>query len=45
MDGNDTLLRNCASDAGKYYSVTSASQLTSVFNSIAQALSNLRVSQ
>ncbi|MDO8290408.1 MAG: pilus assembly protein [Parvibaculum sp.] len=45
MDGNATLLRNCASDVGKYYSVTNASQLTSVFQSIAQALSNLRVSQ
>jgi Flp pilus assembly protein TadG len=45
MDGNATLLSNCASDAGKYFSVTSASQLTTVFNSIAQALSNLRVSQ
>ena len=45
MDGNATLLKNCATDAGKYYSVTSASQLTTVFSSIAQALSNLRVSQ
>jgi len=45
MDGNQTLLKNCASDAGKYFSVTNASQLTTVFASIAQALSNLRVSQ
>ena len=45
MDGNATILRNCASDTGKYFSVTNASQLTSVFSSIAQALSNLRVSQ
>tara|TARA_R110002110_G_scaffold338508_2_gene548961 strand:- start:3232 stop:4527 length:1296 start_codon:yes stop_codon:yes gene_type:complete len=45
MDGNQTILKNCASDAGKYFSVTSASQLTTVFSSIAQALSNLRVSQ
>ena len=45
MDGNATLLKNCASDAGKYFSVTNASQLTTVFQSIAQALSNLRVSQ
>jgi hypothetical protein len=28
-----------------YYSVSSASQLTTVFQSIAQALSNLRISQ
>ncbi len=45
MNGNETLLQNCATDTGKYFSVTSASQLTSVFASIAQALSNLRVSQ
>jgi Flp pilus assembly protein TadG len=45
MNGNETLLRNCATDTGKYFSVTSASQLTTVFASIAQALSNLRVSQ
>ncbi|MDR3500032.1 MAG: VWA domain-containing protein [Parvibaculum sp.] len=45
MDGNATLLRNCATEPGMYYSVTAASQLDSVFASIAQALSNLRVSQ
>lgn len=45
IDGNQTLLRNCATDTSMYYSVTSATQLTTVFNSIAQALSNLRVSQ
>ncbi|MDO8422442.1 MAG: pilus assembly protein [Parvibaculum sp.] len=45
MNGNATILKNCASDSGKYFSVTSASQLTTVFSSIAQALSNLRVSQ
>lgn len=45
MDGNGTLLQNCASDPTMYYSVTAASQLTSVFATIAQALSNLRISQ
>tara|TARA_R110000824_G_scaffold118960_14_gene272259 strand:+ start:393507 stop:394823 length:1317 start_codon:yes stop_codon:yes gene_type:complete len=45
MNGNETILRNCASDSGKYFSVTNASQLTTVFSSIAQALSNLRVSK
>jgi Flp pilus assembly protein TadG len=45
MDGNATLLQNCASDPSMYFSVTSASQLTTVFNSIAQSLSNLRISQ
>ncbi len=45
MDGNATLLRNCATNPSMYYSVTAANQLTSVFQSIAQALSNLRISQ
>lgn len=45
MEGNEALLKSCATDTGKYFSVTNASQLTSVFASIAQALSNLRVSQ
>jgi len=45
MEGNEAILKNCASDSGKYFSVTNASQLTTVFSSIAQALSNLRVSQ
>jgi hypothetical protein len=45
MNGNESLLKSCATDSGKYFSVTSASQLTTVFSSIAQALSNLRVSQ
>jgi hypothetical protein len=45
MSGNASLLQACATNTGMYYSVTSASQLTSVFNSIAQAISNLRVSQ
>jgi len=45
MEGNATLLRNCASDPSMYYSVTAASQLDGVFASIAQAISNLRVSQ
>ncbi|HUD52974.1 TadE/TadG family type IV pilus assembly protein [Parvibaculum sp.] len=45
MDGNATLLKNCASDASMYFSVTAASQLTTVFQTIAQTLSNLRISQ
>ena len=45
MDGNATLLKNCASDPSMYFSVTAASQLTTVFASIAQSLSNLRISQ
>lgn len=45
MDGNATLLKNCASDPSMYFSVTAASQLTTVFQTIAQTLSNLRISQ
>lgn len=45
INGNSTLLKNCATDTSMYYNVTQASQLTTVFASIAQALSNLRVSQ
>ncbi|MEQ8299358.1 MAG: pilus assembly protein [Parvibaculaceae bacterium] len=45
IDGNATLIRNCATQPSMYYSVSSASDLTSVFASIAQSLSNLRISQ
>jgi len=45
INGNATLLKNCATNSTMYFNVTQASQLTSVFASIAQALSNLRVSQ
>lgn len=45
LDGNATLIKACATQADMYYSVSNASQLTTVFQSIAQALSNLRISQ
>ncbi|ABS61850.1 von Willebrand factor type A [Parvibaculum lavamentivorans DS-1] len=45
IEGNATLIRNCATEPGMYYSVTTASELTSVFASIAQSLSNLRISR
>lgn len=45
IDGNATLLRNCATHPSMYYSVNTASELTNVFKSIAQALSNLRLSK
>lgn len=45
FDGNATLIRNCATEPGMYYSVNSASELNSVFTSIAQSLSNLRLSK
>jgi Flp pilus assembly protein TadG len=45
IDGDANLIKSCATEPGMYYSVSNASQLTSVFASIAQALSNLRISQ
>jgi len=45
MDGNEALLKSCATSPDMYYSVTDASQLTTVFDTIAQQLSNLRVSK
>lgn len=45
IEGNETLLRNCATHPSMYYSVNTASELTNVFKSIAQALSNLRLSK
>lgn len=43
MDGNAAMLRNCASDASMYYEVTSASQLSPIFKSIANEISAVRL--
>jgi hypothetical protein len=43
IDGDATLLRDCASKTNMYYEVAQASQLNSVFTSIAQNLANLRI--
>jgi hypothetical protein len=45
IDGNATLLKNCASKPGMYYDVQQASQLNGVFTSIAQTLANLRIAK
>jgi Flp pilus assembly protein TadG len=45
IDGNASLLRNCATTPDMYYEVSQASQLDSVFSSIAQKLANLRISK
>ncbi len=45
LNGNATLIRDCATNPGMYYSVNTASELDSVFTSIAQSLSNLRLSK
>ena len=43
IDGNETLLRNCASDPSMYFSVTDASQLQGVFNVIGTTIANLHL--
>jgi Flp pilus assembly protein TadG len=43
INGNQTLLRNCATNTGMYYDVTSASQLTSVFQKIADEIAAIRL--
>ena len=45
IDGNATLLQNCATKPEMYYDVQQASQLNSVFSSIAQNLANLRIAK
>jgi len=45
INGNATLLRNCASKPEMYYEVAQASQLNSVFGAIAQNLANLRIAK
>lgn len=45
IDGNATLLRNCATKPDWFYDVDEAHQLNSVFASIAQNLANLRIAK
>jgi len=45
IDGNGTLLKNCATKPDMYYDVDEAVQLNSVFSSIAQNLANLRITK
>jgi Flp pilus assembly protein TadG len=45
INGNASLLRNCASRPDMYYEVSQASQLNTVFASIAQNLANLRIAK
>ena len=44
-DPTSTLLKNCASDAGKFFLVTSSSGIGAVFNQIGTNLSKLRISK
>jgi Flp pilus assembly protein TadG len=45
INGNATLLRNCATKADWFYDVDEAHQLNAVFASIAQNLANLRIAK
>ncbi len=45
IDGNVTLLKNCASDPSMYYDVQNADQLTIVFNAIGSQIANLHLSK
>jgi len=45
IDGDATLLRNCATKPNMYYNVNQASELNNVFSSIAQNLANLRIAK
>jgi von Willebrand factor type A domain len=45
IDGNATLLRNCATDPSMYFDVNTASELESVFNAIGGQLASLHLSQ
>jgi Mg-chelatase subunit ChlD len=45
IDGDANLLRTCATKTSMYYEVSQASQLNTVFTSIAQTLANLRIAK
>lgn len=45
INGNATLLRNCATDPSMYFDVQSASDLNAVFNAIGGQLASLHLSQ
>ncbi|MGB9366820.1 MAG: pilus assembly protein [Xanthobacteraceae bacterium] len=45
INGNANLLRDCATNPSMYYDVDQASELNSVFSSIAQQLATLRISK
>lgn len=44
-DGNSAPLQNCASDSSKFFPLSSASQISTAFATIAQQITNLRVAQ
>ena len=42
--GNSAPLKNCASDASKYYDLTSSAQIAAAFADITKKITNVRVS-
>ena len=42
-DPTSTLLQNCATDATKFFLLTSSSEIVTTFQQIGTALSNLRI--
>ncbi|MGE3150706.1 MAG: VWA domain-containing protein [Pseudorhodoplanes sp.] len=44
-DPTQSVLQNCASDSTKFFAITKANQLVSVFTQIGTALSQLRISK
>ena len=45
MEGNEALLRGCATSPAMYYNVTAANQLATVFETIAKKLTQLRIAK
>ena len=43
--GNSSVLQSCATDASKYYDLTTSSQIQQAFTDIGQQITNLRISQ
>jgi Flp pilus assembly protein TadG len=43
--GNSTVLQSCASDASKYFDLTTSGAIVTTFNQIGQQITNLRVAQ
>lgn len=44
-DATSTVLKNCASDADKFFQLTTANQIVTTFNAIGTSLSQLRVAR
>ena len=45
IEGNETLLRGCASSPDKFHSITEAAQLKPVFDAIATEIVSLRLAR